>query len=551
MFPFFQRIINSRLLPLGLILIGIFFRVCNYIDNTSLWLDEAWLARDVLSRSFKEIFFNIMTNKELPAIPPVGFQLIEKMMVTLFKNHEYILRFFPFLCGVLSVIAFWFLAKRVVNRAAALLALTFFGCNEMLIYYAAECKQYGGEVLAAIILYLTALHFQERPANFLRVLIFGVIGILAMGISHTAVLILGGIGLTQVVALKNAEERKSSLGYLISYLMWGVCFLAIYFVYLNHMYSQDSRMGKFVIQSSNAHFMPQPFFSGDALRWFWWSLTEYFKNVVQLVPAILAIGMCILGIVKGKIERRAVLMLALPFILMLVACGLKKFPFTGRFVLFLVPAVFILVAAGLTAFMRKNKILAVIGLIIYGIFFVPIITNAVQKVITPRKHEEIRPLMVFLSSHQLPGDGLYMNTSAQYAYMYYLQYFKFKFINPINGYFDDEIVEMSPFENSYIHYWFSSRTPFGDLFSRAEIQPKNPKVIYSGYRQRAWLLLSHITKNGSEKFVKEAFDSRGIQLEAVERPGSWLYLYELYEPIATIKEANKIYNPEKISEGVK
>ncbi len=548
----FQRIIHSRLMPLCLILLGILFRACNYFDNESLWLDEAWLARDVLTRSFKEIFFNMMTNKELPAIPPVGFQLIEKSMVTLFTNHEYSLRFFPFLCGVLSVIVFWFLAKQVLSRGAALLALTFFVCNEMLIYYAAECKQYGGEVLAAIIIYLSALHFQKRPASILRIFMFGFIGILAMGISHTAVLILGGIGFTHLIALKNADERKSSLGYLFSYVMWGVCFVAIYFVYLNHMYSQDSRMGKFVIQSSNAHFMPRPILSFNTWHWFWWSLTEYFNNVVQLTPAILAIAVFLLGLVeKSKIERRTFIMMALPFVFMLIACGMKKFPFTGRFILFLLPLTYLFIGKGIIMLFRRAKIFIVIGLIIYGIFLIPMAVQAMKKVIHPRTHEEIRPAMMFLQSHQLPGDQLYMNTSAQYAYMYYVQYFKFRFLNPITGYFDDEIVEMSPYENSFIHYWFNSKTPLGNFFSRAEIQPKSPKVIYSGYRHRAWLLLSHITKNGSEKFIKEAFDSRGILLEAVERPGSWLYLYELYEPVATIKEANKIYDTEKITGGVK
>ena len=72
---------------LFLISIGILFRFSNYMYNHSLWLDEAWVAKDVLIRTYREIFLNIITANDIPAIPPVGFLLIEKLSVSIFGNN--------------------------------------------------------------------------------------------------------------------------------------------------------------------------------------------------------------------------------------------------------------------------------------------------------------------------------------------------------------------------------------------------------------------------------------------------------------------------------
>ena len=93
---FCSRFLSSRMLPLSLIFIGIALRFSHYISNRSFWLDEAWLARDVLTRTFKEILLNII-NRDLPAIPPIGFLIVEKLSVNTFGNHEFALRPFPFL----------------------------------------------------------------------------------------------------------------------------------------------------------------------------------------------------------------------------------------------------------------------------------------------------------------------------------------------------------------------------------------------------------------------------------------------------------------------
>lgn len=541
---FIHRILQSNYLPALLIFIGIFARCSQYIFQQSIWLDEAWLARDVAGRSFKEIFFNILSNKELPAIPPIGFLLIEKTFINILGNNELSLRLFPFLAGSASIILFWIFVKRNLDRLPAILALGFFVFTESLIYYSAECKQYGGEVLVAILLYLSFYYFFNRTSRISYIAIFGLIGVAAMFISHTAVLILGAIGLTHLIFLKD-KIFEGKNGYFFSYVFWGACFILFYFFYLNPMFKQDARMGKFVMQSTMSHFMPKPDLTFEFVRWFWWSLNEYFKNVVYLTPAFLAIVIWLIGCISvWKKDKVKFFLLFIPLMLVLVASGLKKFPFVGRFVLFLLPATIIFISEGFAVLMRKNKIISAIAISIFFIFITPAVINTVKNIISPRQHEEIRPLMAFLKDHQLEGDILYLNNSAQFAYLYYLPYLNFKFTLPILGYFDDEIVQRSPVENSFIPFWFSTNSPYGILYVSSEVRVKSefqPEYQSNQYPKRVWLLLSHITKDGSDQFIKQCFDARGKMLLEKKAYGAWLYLYELDQPISTIQQAKKVF----------
>src|SRR5256885_16763608 len=52
---FALRTLRSRQLVFLLVGVGIFLRVAQYLANRSLWIDEAWLALNLLSRSFEHL----------------------------------------------------------------------------------------------------------------------------------------------------------------------------------------------------------------------------------------------------------------------------------------------------------------------------------------------------------------------------------------------------------------------------------------------------------------------------------------------------------------
>ena len=526
---FLSRFLTSRKFPLLLILLGIILRLSNYIYNRSLWVDEAWVANDILTRTFKEIFLNKVNYVGLPAIPPAGFLLIEKSLVNIGGNSEYVLRLFPFLCGALAVILYWALLKKWTSQITAVMALSLFIFTGSLINYSAQCKQYSGEVMVAIVLYLAAVYFQAKAASTGRVLIFALIGMIGMYISHTAIFILGGIAITQTLFLFNSEERKVRWGYLFTYILWAACFILIYVVYLKVMVDKNTPMGKFCINSTLTHFMPSGgIFSLGGWEWIWKNTLDCFQDPLGVSPILLALSMFLLGAIGiFKIDKRIFLMLVLPMVLMIVASGLRKYPFYGRFLLFLVPAALLFMAQAISMITSRGKIGLVLGVLIFFVLMGEPFKSAISNEISPQGREEMRPIVGFLQKEQFPGDSLYMNNSAQYAYAYYLMYYHFDLSPNIGGYFLDSS------ENNRISLILRAVSLQNDIFLSTSMYRKKV-VLKQGvhrFKKRTWLMLSHLYDLQTGEFIKDCFDDRGKLLLKIKRPGVSLYLYELYEPL--------------------
>ncbi len=92
-----------------LILLAILLRARQYFFNRSLWLDEALLAVNIVYRDFAGLLKPLENNQSAP----LGFLYAEKLAITLFGNHDYILRLIPFLASLASIWLMAWLARRV------------------------------------------------------------------------------------------------------------------------------------------------------------------------------------------------------------------------------------------------------------------------------------------------------------------------------------------------------------------------------------------------------------------------------------------------------
>lgn len=517
-----------RRIPLILFLIGTVLRFGDFIYNHSLWTDEAWVALDIVTRSFKEILLNDLSLIHLPAIPPIGFLILEKLTVTLWGNHEYALRLCPLVFGILAIFFYWILSKKWAGYLTAIIALSFFVFTGSLIDYSAECKQYSGEVFTAISLYLATGYFQNRTANVGRVLLFAMIGIFGLFISHTAIFILGGIAITQILFLFKDKDRKSKIGYFFVYSLWMISFILIYLFYLRGMLDQSSSMGRFCINSSLTHFMPlDGIFSLDACAWLWKCFWEFFQDPLGLSPIFLAISMFILGAFGiFKSDKRIFSFLVIPFFLMIIASSLKMFPSFGRFLLFLIPAALLFISQGISMVINKGRIGLFLGLMVFGVLIGQPMKKAIFNEINSTGQEEMRPLVGVLLKEQFPGDVIFMNDSAQYAYKYYLKYYHFALAPIEDGYFNDGSVKES------IMLVLNRTDSKERMITWVQLyRKKSPlKLGESSFKQRTWIILSHLYDRETEEFIKGCFDDRGKMLSVIKEPGASLYLYELYQP---------------------
>jgi hypothetical protein len=205
----------------------------------------------------------------------------------------------------------------------------------------------------------------------------------------------------------------------------------------------------------------------------------------------------------GTRDRVNLCILFSPVVFTLVASGLRKYPFSGRLVLFLAPLVLILIAEGLGEAVSK---LASAGARIYasvlvvGVLFDPL-GSAVLGVFRPQENENIRSVLNHISDHRQPGDTLYVYYGAEGSFRYYADRY---------GLYSNMSIQQGC---GYSENWSKYTEDLETLRDKG----------------RVWVLLSHVEK--SEEIDEEALfrymlNSIGGEIASFSASGAVAYLYE-------------------------
>ena len=225
-----------------------------------------------------------------------------------------------------------------------------FAVSGELIVYSAEVKQYESDVALALALTVLGLDAITRPDRDGPVLRFMAAGVVLVWFSHPSAFVIGGIGLTMIV------KRFARCGWrgVIAPLLGSVCCLVSFAgVFL----TSREQMGhhQFMWGFWQFAFPPLPTESIQAVAWPLFRIAFMFLAPLTFggpfswpvlgVPAMAAavIGALMLG--RREPDRFAVL--AMPLLMTLLASYPRAYPFHGRLLLFLTPALLIFVAEGL------------------------------------------------------------------------------------------------------------------------------------------------------------------------------------------------------------
>jgi uncharacterized membrane protein len=480
-------------LPWILILIGIALRLAQYLANRSLWLDESFLALNILHRSLRQLLEPLNYGQATP----LAFLMVEKLITQIFGSSEFAFRFFPFLCGIVSLFLFSNVSKRLLCSRGALLALTLFAVSWPLVYYSSELKQYSSDVTIALLLYSLALYVlqQDRPGTFSFAL-FGVTGSIALWFSHPAFFVLAGIAVGLVVHRTKHPQWASLTTLLLVFSIWAVSFLLLYSISLVHL-SSDQSLANYWASS----FMPFPPRSLLDIQWFFSTFFAIFESPVGLPLS----GLAALGFVIGcrsMFLTVKFIILVLPIILTLLASGFHKYPFSGRLLLFLVPSLLILIAEGASYIREKtlerDKIIGITFIVL--LLLMPHLLAA-KRFVNPVFVEEIRPVINYIRTARHTGDVIYLHHNAYYAFEYYLERFGFP-------------------DNSYIRGASSEGNRQGYIEDLDNLR---------GHK-RVWILFSHVSRGESvdeEQLFLFYLDRIGRRLDSHKEIGASVYLYDL------------------------
>jgi len=242
--------LQIKYLTWAIILLGIFLRFSEYIENHSLWADEATVAIRVSSSSLRELTqFGGTSSSDLSY--PAGFLLVTKFMSLVFGNGEFSLRLYPFICGILALIVFAKLCSKLFTPHWNLLALSIFAISRDLIFYSCELKPYSSDVFIALLLLLLFLEISRREMNKLMIVGLGVLGVIAILFSFPAVCVLAGVGGGFILFYSIRKDWNKVKGIFCAAFIWSIGFILYYFLSLRY-FLMDKKLAGFW----DANFMP-------------------------------------------------------------------------------------------------------------------------------------------------------------------------------------------------------------------------------------------------------------------------------------------------------
>ena len=482
------------------ILVGMGLRVGLYYRNPALWLDEGFLTTEFLSKTFRELLSPLDTQSA-----PVGFLLTVKSIVAVGGTHEYFLRAFPLLCSCAMLVAMLYLGRRSVYPGSITIALALAAVSLPLIEHGAEFKQYASDSFwAAVLLWACAYVLQATPTKK-AYFGLGALGVIAVWMSHPVLFVAAGAGLViGFQALLSKQWNKAGALALVG-ASWAGSFAAEYYFSLRH-YASNVDLRNWHV---DAFFMvpperPWP----ESIKWVVWRFMDLFSNPMGMT----LVGFGMLGFLLGigiywKQNRSMLLMFLLPIAFALGASYFGRYPFSGRFLMFATPGIFLITACGLNrvagVLWQTHKLYA--WVFIGVIFLQPVMTvaNALYK----EPDQGARPVVHHLQKQFEDGDTLYLYHWTQHEIGYYADQTGFEYENALMG-----------------------------ITSRRDWHAYRKEIEFLKGNERVWLAFVYPAPNlsqGDQQYFETVLDEFGTQIEKQTWGLYSLYLYDMTNPAQT------------------
>jgi len=406
---------RSRVLVL-LIVLGIAMRAWAYFSNVSLWLDELLVSRNILGLPLSHLLTKPLL---LDQVAPRGFLLLEKLAVDTLGRNELALRFFPFLCSVVSVVLFHRLANRALGGWAAVVALALFAIGVPFIQYGVEVKQYIFDATAAMLLLYLALTLCDSETETRRLVWAGLAAFVIIWFSQASVVVMGGIGAAFAVEWLIDRERRTARALLITISLWAVASLV---AILAGVRSMTPSTREFMDDFWGTGFMPLPFTLGGTLRWLWAQSLSLFTDptLLRYQLPVLFVALSLVGVASLWRTRRDVALILLgPFALAVLAAAAHQYPLRGRLMFYLAPAVLLAIAAGIEQLRRwvgvRSRPLG--GVVVAAALAPPVMAFANGH--PPYEIENNRALYAYLQQKRQAGDIVHIFPLSRIGALYY------------------------------------------------------------------------------------------------------------------------------------
>ncbi|MCA9096032.1 MAG: glycosyltransferase family 39 protein, partial [Planctomycetaceae bacterium] len=339
---------------LYLIGLGIFLRLFRYLTDFPLWGDESLLASNLLWRDYSALTQPLDNGQ----VAPVGFLWCERLAVTTLGFHAWSLRLQGLLFGLLALILFAKVARRLLYEKEALCAIGVFAVSYFAIRYSAETKPYAGDLFFAVAwLALAAEWHATRKSRW----IWGMVGLVPVSFlfSFPVLFVAGGIslGMLPFIAKNSFTPLKRSIGELVAYAAFNLAaagmFLVLQWLILDTQYRSSSDIMTSYWKSGFPPGLDQPV---QFLLWLWDAGTSSLFAVPfggEHSGSILSSALFLIGLISLYRTKRSLLIFTTFGVasLAFIAAALRKYPIADhpRLLQYFAPFVALAVGTGLAA----------------------------------------------------------------------------------------------------------------------------------------------------------------------------------------------------------
>ncbi len=331
------------------------------------------------------------------------------------------LRLAPLLAGLLSVIIFAKIVRRLLPYPFAAIALAFFVFNSNLVYFSSEVKQYSFDVLAAVSMSYLTLILLENIQHKKKWIYLSLLGSIFIWFSQPVVFVLAGVWLALLVRLLRKKEAIKNI--VFPTLCWSISFgIFFYFQILPTLENSG------LINYHTEYFMPLKFWEIESWHWYFDSFFHILGNPGGFFYKWLALPFALLGGYelwkKSSLEHW--LLFLVPMLLAFLASGLELYSTIPRLLLFVGPAILLLVSFGLYYFYKKIKNFPykswVTG-IIAGLLILQTFLNTAVHNLAKFKREEITTALEDIQKNRKQTEVIYAYAFTDAALRYYLPFY--------------------------------------------------------------------------------------------------------------------------------
>lgn len=402
-----------------LLAVGVFLRVYPYLYNRSLWYDEAMLVFSILDQPYSALLSALPYNQAAP----IGYMVVQKIIVSLLGNSEYSLRLITLLAGIASIFLFYSLINSFFKKRCQVWALALFIFCQPAIYYCSEVKPYGIDLFFTLLLSVLFLQVNEKKSGWINLLIAGAASIY---FSFPAIFILAGGGVCLFVKGIKNRDRKNLKKLISIGIFWIILFAINFYFFIRPGLQNDTLTSMHV-----THSFPLTFWKIESLQWYLDFYFLQFRNPGGIFIHILAGMVAIIGLYSAlKSTSFKWLLLLTPFVLTLLVSSAGSYSTIPRLMLFSIPLLLCLVIEGLrnlAIFVRRFfsfRYRRLITPIVFLLLLLQPFLNAIHLTVEPKVVEEIRPVIKHIASNWKAGDQLYIYSEANHAFKYYQRFYE-------------------------------------------------------------------------------------------------------------------------------